>query len=87
MNTAILSGLSTLTAIAIKNRADKLTPRGVMDTTVGKARGFLVDERGRILVSTDAEFATDAQAEAHMREVVAACVQWGDAGMPRLANI
>jgi hypothetical protein len=73
-----------MTAIAIKNRADTLTTHGKMDADAGKARGFLVDERGRILVNTDADFATEAEAEAHMKEVVAACVEWGNAGMPRI---
>lgn len=84
MKTEILNGLGTMTAIAIKNRADTLEVAAKMDPAVGKARGFLLLDYGRILVNTDPEFATEADAESHMREVIAACVEWGNAGMPSL---
>lgn len=82
MKTELLNKLGTMNAVVIKNRADTLTAHGDRGSG-GKSRGLLVD-RGRILIATDYDFATEAEAEAHMKEVVAACVEWGNAGMPRL---
>jgi hypothetical protein len=82
MNTEILNDIGTMNAVVIKNRASTITAHGDPGSG-GKSRGLLV-ERGRILIATDYDFATEADAEAHMKAVVAACVEWGNAGMPRL---
>lgn len=71
----IMQGLSLLTVIKVKNSHETLVRAGKMDPASGKARGFLVLDYGRILVSTDASFETEESAKAHMEEVVQACLR------------
>lgn len=82
MNTAILTGLTLLTVIQIANRAQELERWGSSDES-GKWRGMLLmPPYGRILISTDFSFETEADAKAHMDAVVKACVEHQDKRQP-----
>lgn len=71
----LLSGLSMLTVIQIKNRADELIRAAWRDGNGKYKAALLIPPYGRILVSTDASFDTEEAGRAHVDALVKACVE------------
>lgn len=76
-SSALLAGLSVLTVINLKHSEDEyinVTHAGPAEN--GKYLGWITTLEGRPVINTEPIFDTPADAEAHMRRVIAAAREW-----------
>lgn len=76
-SSALLAGLSVLTVINLKHSEDEyinVTHAGPAEN--GKYLGWITTPEGRPVINTEPTFDTPADAEAHMRRVIAAAREW-----------
>jgi hypothetical protein len=84
-SSALLAGLSVLTVINLKHSQDEyinVTHAGPAEN--GKYLGWITTHEGRPVINTEPIFDTPADAEAHMRRVIAAAREWENPANTRI---